>query len=90
MLSTITRNSAASVVGALMWALLTQFLRVLPDTESIRSYLLGTQFDAWHPLLRIPTDRTPITRAVWVCARYIAAPLLATYLVFLGCDVAGD
>ena len=36
MLSTVTRNSAASVVGALMWALLMQLLGVLPGTESIR------------------------------------------------------
>ena len=41
MLSTVTRNSAASVVGALMWALLMQLLGVLPGTESIRPYLLG-------------------------------------------------
>ena len=90
MLSTVTRNSAASVVGALMFALLMQLLGVLPGTESIRPYLLGTQFDAWHGLLRIPTDWTPITRALWVCALYIAAPLLAAYLVFLRRDVAGD
>jgi ABC-2 type transport system permease protein len=90
MLSTITRNSAASVVGALMWALLMQLLGVLPGTESIRPYLLGTQFDAWHGLLRIPADWSPITRAVWVCAIYLAAPLAAAYLVFLRRDVAGD
>src|SRR5207247_7341254 len=48
LLSTVTRNSAAAVVGALMWALLMQLLGVLPGTESFRAYLLGTQFDAWH------------------------------------------
>ena len=89
-LSTVTRNSAASVVGALMWALLMQLLGVLPGTESIRPYLLGTQFDAWHGLLRIPTDWTPITRALWVCALYIGTPLLIAYLVFLRRDVSGD
>jgi ABC-2 type transport system permease protein len=90
MLSTTTRNSAASVVGALMWALLMQLLGVLPGTESIRPYLLGTQFEAWHGLLRIPADWAPITRAVWVCALYVAVPLAAAYLVFLRRDVAGD
>src|SRR2546428_134633 len=44
-LSTVTRNSAAAVVGALMWALLMQLLGVLPGTEAIRPYLLGTQFE---------------------------------------------
>jgi ABC-2 type transport system permease protein len=90
MLSTITRNSAASVVGALMWALLMQLLGVLPGTESIRPYLLGTQFEAWHGFLRVPTDWVPVTRAFWVSALYIGIPLIAAYLVFLRRDVAGE
>src|SRR5213078_2505173 len=64
MLSTTTRNSAASVVGALMWALLMQLLGVLPGTESMRPYLLGTQFEAWHGFLRTPANWAPVIRAV--------------------------
>src|SRR5439155_15733886 len=90
MLSTITQNSAASVVGALMWALFMQLLSVLPGTESFRPYLLGTQFEAWHGFLRVPADWVPITRALWVCALYIGLPLIGAYLVFLRRDVAGD
>jgi ABC-2 type transport system permease protein len=90
MLSTITRNSAASVVGTLMWALLMQLLGVLPGTESFRPYLLGTQFDAWHGFLRTPADWVPVVRALWVCALYIALPLFVAYTVFLRRDVAGD
>jgi len=90
MLSTITRNSAASVVGTLMWALLMQLLGVLPGTESIRPYLLGTQFEAWHGFLRVPADWAPVIRAAWVCALYIAAPLFAAYVVFLRRDVASE
>jgi ABC-2 type transport system permease protein len=90
MLSTVTRNSAASVVGALMWALLMQLLGVLPGTESIRPYLLGTQFEAWHGFLRTPTDWAPVIRSLWLCALYIGVPLVAAYLVFLRRDVAGD
>jgi ABC-2 type transport system permease protein len=90
MLSTITRNSAASVVGPLMWALLMQLLGVLPGTESFRPYLLGTQFDAWHGFLRTPADWVPVVRALWVCALYIAVPLFVAYTVFLRRDVAGD
>lgn len=90
MLSTITRNSAASVVGALMWALLMQLLGVLPGTESIRPYLLGTQFEAWHGFLRVPADWTPVIRALWVCTLYIGLPVIAAYLVFLRRDVTGD
>ncbi len=87
MLSTLTRNSAASVVGTLMFALLMQLLGVLPGTESFRAYLLGTQFDAWHGFLRVPADWTPVIRALWVCALYIAIPLSAAYVVFLRRDV---
>ena len=90
MLSTVTRNSAAAVVGTLMWALLMQLLGVLPGTEPIRPYLLGTQFDAWHGFLRTPADWTPVVRALWVCAIYVGVPLAAGYLVFLRRDVAGE
>jgi ABC-2 type transport system permease protein len=90
LLSTVTRNSAASVVGALMWALLMQLLGVLPGTESIRPYLLGTQFEAWHGFLRTPADWAPVIRAAWVCVVYISIPLFAAYLVFLRRDVAGE
>jgi ABC-2 type transport system permease protein len=89
-LSTVTRNSAAAVVGTLMWALFMQLLGVLPGTEPIRPYLLGTQFEAWHGFLRTPADWTPIVRALWVCALYVAIPLFAGYLVFLRRDVAGE
>ncbi len=89
-LSTITRNSAASVVGTLMWALLMQLLGVLPGTESIRPYLLGTQFEAWHGFLRVPADWAPVIRAAWVCSLYIAVPLFTAYVVFLRRDVASE
>ncbi len=90
LLSTVTRNSAAAVVGALMWALFMQLLGVLPGTESFRSYLRGTQFDAWHGFLRVPADWAPVGRAAWVCALYILLPLIGAYLVFLRRDVAGE
>jgi ABC-2 type transport system permease protein len=90
LLSTVTRNSAASVVGTLMWALLMQLLGVLPGTESIRPYLLGTQFEAWHGFLRVPADWAPVIRALWVCAFYTALPVFAAYLVFLRRDVAAE
>ncbi len=90
LLSTVTRNSAASVVGALMWALLMQLLGVLPGLESFRPYLLATQFEAWHGFLRVPADWVPVIRALWVCALYIGIPLVCAYLVFLRRDVAED
>ena len=90
MLSTVTRNSAASVVGALMWSLLMQLLTVLPGLEGLRPYVLATQFDAWHGFLRIPADWTPVVRALWVCSLYTLLPLAVAYVVFLRRDVTED
>ena len=90
LVSTVTRNSAASVVGTLMFALLMQLLGALPGTEVIRPYLLGNQFSAWHGFLRKPTDWAPVIRAAWLCALYAGIPLFAGYLVFLRRDVTGD
>jgi ABC-2 type transport system permease protein len=90
LMSTSTRNSAAAVVGTLMWALFMQLLGVLPGTESIRPYLLGTQFQAWQGFLRTPADWTPVIRAAWVCAIYASVPIAAGYLVFVRRDVAGE
>ena len=89
LLSTITRNSAAAVVGTLMISLLFQLIGILPGLSGLQPYLLSTQFNAWQGLLRTPIDWAPIVRAAWVCAMYGVPALFAAYLVFLRRDVAG-
>ncbi len=89
MLSTITRNSAAAVVGTLMISLLIQLIGILPGLSGTQPYLLSTQFNAWQGLLRTPTDWAPIIHAAWVCACYGLPSLATAYLVFLRRDVAG-
>jgi ABC-2 type transport system permease protein len=89
LLSAVTRNSAAAVVGTLMISLLIQLIGILPGLESLQPYLLSTQFNAWQGLLREPADWAPIVRAAWVCALYGLPALLGAYLVFLRRDVAG-
>ena len=89
LLSTVTRHSAAAVVGTLMVALLLQLVGILPGLGGLQPYLLPTQFDAWQGFLRVPTDWAPIIRAAWVCAAYGLPSLAAAYLVFLRRDVAG-
>ena len=89
LLSAITRNSAAAVVGTLMISLLFQLLGILPGLGGLQPYLLSTQFNAWQGFLRTPTDWAPIIRAAWVCALYGIPALGAAYLVFLRRDVAG-
>jgi ABC-2 type transport system permease protein len=89
LLSVVTRNSAAAVVGTLMVSLLFQLIGILPGLGSVQPYLLSTQFNAWQGLLRTPIDWAPIIRAAWVCALYGIPSLGAAYLVFLRRDVAG-
>jgi ABC-2 type transport system permease protein len=89
LLSAVTRNSAAAVVGTLMVSLLFQLIGILPGLTGVQPYLLSTQFNAWQGLLRTPIDWAPIVRAAWVSALYGLPSLGAAYLVFLRRDVAG-
>jgi ABC-2 type transport system permease protein len=89
MLSTVTRNSAASIVGTLGFTLVLAIVSQIPGLESIHPYLLTTQYFAWQGLLRTPTDWAPILHSAWVCALYAVPSILAAYLVFLRRDVAG-
>ncbi len=87
--STIFRNSAAAVVGTLMFSLLLQLVTIVPGLDGLRPYLLSTQFDAWQGLLRTPVDWAPMIRAGWVCALYAVPALGAGLIVFVRRDVAG-
>jgi ABC-2 type transport system permease protein len=89
LLSALTRNSAAAIVGTLMFSLLIQLIGILPGLHGLQPYLLSTQFNAWQGLLRTPADWAPIIRSVWVCALYGLPALFGAYLVFLRRDVAG-
>jgi ABC-2 type transport system permease protein len=89
LLSTATRNSAASVVGAVGVVILLYILGGIPGLEGVKPYLLTEQFEAWHGLLRTPTNWAPIGHSAWVSALYAGPALAAAYLVFLRRDVAG-
>ncbi len=89
MLSTLTRNSAAAVVGTLMVSIFLQIVDAISALDALDPYLLSTQFNAWQGILREPTDWDPIIRSAWVCALY-AVPALGWALTrFLRRDVAG-
>ena len=88
-LSAVTRNSAAAVVGTLMFALLMQLIGILPGLSGLNPYLLSTQLSAWQGFFRVPTDWAPIVRGLWVSAAYALPALAAAYLVFLRRDVTG-
>lgn len=89
LLSTSTRNSTASVVGAVGVVILLYIIAGIPGLEGIKPYLLTEQFENWHGLLRTPTDWAPVLHSLWVSALYAVPSLFAAYLVFLRRDVAG-
>jgi ABC-2 type transport system permease protein len=89
LLSTATRNSAASVVGAVGVVILLYILGGIPGLEGLKPYLLTEQFEAWHGLLRTPTNWSPIGHSAWLSALYAGPALAAAYLVFVRRDVAG-
>jgi ABC-2 type transport system permease protein len=89
LLSTLTHNSAAAVVGTLILSFMMQLLAVISGLDFLRPYLLSEQFDAWQGLLREPTDWAPIGHAAWVSASYAVPALAWALLAFLRRDVAG-
>jgi ABC-2 type transport system permease protein len=89
LLSTVTRNSAAAIVGTLGVTLVLAIVSQIPGLEGLHPYLLTQQYFAWQGLLRTPTDWAPILHSAWVCALYAVPALVAGYLVFLRRDVAG-
>jgi ABC-2 type transport system permease protein len=89
LLSTVTHNSAAAVVGTLIFSFVMQLLGVIKALDFLQPYLLTTQFDAWQGLLREPADWAPIVRAAWVSALYAVPALGWAFVAFLRRDVAG-
>jgi ABC-2 type transport system permease protein len=89
LLSTVSRNSAAAVVGTIGLVILLFIVAEIPGLEGIRPYLITEQFQNWQGLLRTPTDWSPIAHSAWVCALYGVPALIAAYLTLLRRDVAG-
>ncbi len=89
LLSTVTRNSAAAVVGTLMVSIVMQVLGALSALDWLDPYLLSSQFNAWQGLLRDPADWDPVVRAAWVSAHYGRPALGAALTVFVRRDVTG-
>lgn len=86
-LSTATRNSAAAIVGTVIFALAFQGAAALPGLEDVKPYLLPQQFDAWETLFG--QGGASIGRAAWTCALYSVVPLAAGWTIFSRREVAG-
>jgi ABC-2 type transport system permease protein len=88
-LSVATRNSAAAIVGSVVYAVAQEAIGGLVHVAWLRRYLLSTQFDAWQGVFHAPTDWTHVGRAAWLSVLYVGVPLVAAHLIFRRRDVAG-
>ena len=88
-LSVATRNSAASIVGSVVYAVAQEAVGGLVHVAWLKRYLLSTQFDAWQGVFHAPVDWTQVGRAAWVSLLYVALPLVAAQIIFRRRDVAG-
>jgi len=89
-LSVVSRNSAAAIVGTLVYELLQEALAGLVHLSFFQHYLLSSQFDGWHGLFQSPIYWTPVVRSLWVSAIFTAVPLAIAFTVFHRRDVTGD
>jgi ABC-2 type transport system permease protein len=87
LLSVVTRQSVAAVVGTIFYALALEGLAALPAIKGARPYILVTQLHAWHGPFETPTNWTLIWHAVWISILYAAPPLIAAWLIFRRRDV---
>jgi ABC-2 type transport system permease protein len=87
LLSSVTHNSVASVVGGVVLIVLLQLVSSLGLGGSLGPYLLTNQFGAWLNLMRDPIDWAPIVRAAWVSLLWAAVSLLAAWTLFVHRDV---
>lgn len=87
LLSVVTRQSVAGVVGTIFYTLALQGLAALPAIKGARPYILVTQLHAWHGPFETPTNWSLIGHAIWVSALYVAPPLIAAWIVFRRRDV---
>jgi ABC-2 type transport system permease protein len=88
LLSVVTRQSVAGVVGTIFYTLALQGLAALPAIKGARPYILVTQLHAWHGPFETPTNWALIGHAMWVSVLYAGPPLIAAWIVFRRRDVA--
>ena len=89
-LSAVTRNSAAAIVGTLVYELVMEAVVGLVHVSWLPHWVLSAQFDAWHAIFTSPFTWTPVLRAFWVSAIYAAVPLAVAFWYFRRRDVAGE
>ncbi len=88
LLSAVTRNSAASIVGMLVFSFANQIIGFLPSIPtSVTRWLLTDQFTAWQAALGTEIDFSALWRALGVSVLYAVPPLVASAWWFQRRDV---
>jgi len=89
MLSVVTCNSAAGIVGPVVIGLIMQLYSFLNGSDAVRHLLLATPFDAWHGLLRDHPYYGPLWQGALVSAGYLAICLAVAHTVLRRRDITG-
>ncbi len=88
LLSTVTRNSAASIVGMLVFSFANQIIGFLPNIPGdVTRWLLTDQFTAWQSALGTQIQASPLWHALGVSALYAVPPLLLSAWWFQRRDI---
>jgi ABC-2 type transport system permease protein len=88
MLSTITRNSGASIVGMLVFSFANQIIGFLPNIPAgLTRWLLTDQFSSWQAVLGTTIDTGPMLHSLLVSCLYAVPPLLLSAWWFQRRDV---
>ncbi len=89
MLSVLTRNSLAGVVGPVVIGLAMQFATMLDGLGPARQALLSTQLYAWHGLFAAPMFWRPLVWDALVSGGYLLVTLGLAWAVLRRRDVRG-
>jgi ABC-2 type transport system permease protein len=88
LLSTVTRNSGASIVGMLVFSFANQIIGFLPNVPvGLTKWLLTDQFSSWQAVLGTTIDTGPLLHSLLVSCLYAAPPLLFSAWWFQRRDV---
>ncbi|MGY2701142.1 ABC transporter permease [Nocardioides sp. HB32] len=86
--STLSRNSAAAIVGMLVFSFANQIIAFLPNVpESITRWLLTDQFTAWEGVLGTTVDTGALWHALLVSTLFAVPPLAVSAWWFQRRDV---
>jgi ABC-2 type transport system permease protein len=89
MLSVLTRNSPAGIVGPIVIGLVMQMYGFLNGTGPVRTLLLVTPFDSWHGLLVADPFYGPLRQGIVVSLGYLVICLGVAYTALRRRDITG-